>query len=92
MQAIRSFVPDFGTPCPASARKRRAWRPNGSRRWVDGFAAKGLRIHSFLLVKEGKVYAEGYYAPYGPKQFQTVYSPVQVLHLPRRWHRPARES
>lgn len=41
---------------------------------VDGFAAKGLRIHSFLLVKEGKVYAEGYYAPYGPKQFQTVYS------------------
>ena len=74
MDQARSFVPDIGTPLPRIRPEEAGVEAKWIEDMVDGFAAKGLRIHSFLLVKEGKVYAEGYYAPYGPKQFQTVYS------------------
>lgn len=46
--------------------------------WVEGmvraYEQKGLRIHSFLLVRDGRVYAEGYYSPFDRAQYQTVYS------------------
>ena len=41
---------------------------------IDDYQARGLQINSFLLVRHGKVLAEGYYAPYAPDQLQTVYS------------------
>lgn len=47
-------------------------------KWVEemvaAYARAGLRIHSFLLLRDGKVYAEGYYSPYDARQYQTVYS------------------
>lgn len=41
---------------------------------IDEYQQKGLSIHSFMLVRHGKVLCEGYYAPYGPDQLQTVFS------------------
>ncbi|MDF2684939.1 MAG: class beta-lactamase-related serine hydrolase [Clostridia bacterium] len=35
---------------------------------------KGLDLHSFMMLRDGKVYAEGYYKPYTPTTLQTVYS------------------
>ncbi|MBP3426719.1 MAG: GNAT family N-acetyltransferase [Clostridia bacterium] len=41
---------------------------------IDEYREKGCDLHSFLLVRHGQVLCEGYYAPYGPEQLQTVYS------------------
>ena len=41
---------------------------------IDEYQQKGLSIHSFMLVRHGQVLCEGYYAPYGPDQLQTVFS------------------
>lgn len=41
---------------------------------IREYADKRFRINSFILVRNGGVYAEGYYKPYDPMQPQTVYS------------------
>lgn len=41
---------------------------------IDDYQARGLQIHSFMLVRHGQVLCEGYYDPYGPDQLQTVFS------------------
>lgn len=41
---------------------------------IDDYQARGLQINSFMLIRHGKVLCEGYYAPYGPDQLQTVFS------------------
>lgn len=41
---------------------------------IEAYRLKGIQINSFLLVRHGQVLCEGYYAPYGPDQLQTVYS------------------
>lgn len=41
---------------------------------LDQWRDRGIRMNSFLLVRHGRVLCEGYFAPYGPDQLQTVYS------------------
>lgn len=41
---------------------------------TDDLKAAGINPHAFLLLRRGQVFAEGYYAPYGPLMPQTVYS------------------
>ena len=43
-------------------------------RWVTALTENNLRPHAFILLKDGRVFAEGYYAPYAPLRPQTVYS------------------
>ncbi len=74
MPEIRRFTPDIGKKLPRVAAAQAGVDPKWIAEMVDGFEKKGLRIHSFLLVRDGRVYSEGYYAPYHPLQFQTVYS------------------
>lgn len=67
-------VPNFGKPLPRITPEEAGVHAADIAQFVDDFAAKGLRIHTFLLVKDGKVYAEGYFKPYAPEQFQQVFS------------------
>lgn len=41
---------------------------------TEDMKAAGINPHAFLLLRHGQVFAEGYYAPYGPLMPQTVYS------------------
>ncbi|MBP3656261.1 MAG: serine hydrolase [Clostridia bacterium] len=41
---------------------------------IDAYQARGKQLNSFMLVRHGQVLCEGYYAPYGPEQLQTVFS------------------
>ena len=42
--------------------------------FMKAFEDRRLRLHSFMLQRGGRVFAEGYYAPYDKKQLQTIYS------------------
>lgn len=42
--------------------------------FVDALKARNVNVHSFMLLRGDRVYAESYYAPYTPHQLQTVYS------------------
>lgn len=63
-----------GTPLPRVTPESAGAKAEWVEEMIDGFEKAGLRIHSFILVRDGKVFAEGYYRPYGPSQYQTVYS------------------
>lgn len=42
--------------------------------FVDDAKKRGIHVHSFMMMRHDKVFAESYYAPYAPDQLQTVYS------------------
>lgn len=42
--------------------------------FLDALAARDIRVHSFVMVCHGAVFAEGYAEPYTPTTPQTVYS------------------
>ncbi|MBE5803269.1 MAG: serine hydrolase [Clostridiales bacterium] len=62
------------TPLPRCTPAQAGLDPRRIVAMIDDYQARGLQIHSFLLVRHGKVLCEGYYAPYGPDQLQTVFS------------------
>ena len=64
----------MGAPLPRISPEEAGVRAQWVQDMVGAYARRGLRIHSFLLVRGGRVYAEGYYSPYHPAQYQTVYS------------------
>lgn len=62
------------TPLPRCTPAQAGLDPRRIMTMVDAYQAQGHAIHSFLLVRHGKVLCEGYYAPYGPEQLQSVFS------------------
>ena len=42
--------------------------------FLEAIRNKGIRLHTFLAAKEGRVFAEVYYPPYSPDQLQQVFS------------------
>lgn len=62
------------TPLPRCTPAQAGLDPQRIIAMMDAYQAGGHAIHSFLLVRHGKVLCEGYYAPYGPQQLQTVFS------------------
>ena len=42
--------------------------------WVDALTRQPFHPHVFMLLKDGRVFAEGYYRPYTPLRLQTLYS------------------
>ncbi|HSH94857.1 MAG TPA: serine hydrolase, partial [Roseimicrobium sp.] len=43
-------------------------------KFLDSIAAGGFELHSFMLMRHGKVVAEGWWNPYGPELNHTMYS------------------
>lgn len=62
------------TPLPRCTPAQAGLDPKRIVSMIDAYQAQGHAIHSFLLVRHGKVLCEGYYAPYGPEQLQSVFS------------------
>lgn len=62
------------TPLPRCTPAQAGLDPRRIIAMIDAYQAQGHAIHSFLLVRHGKVLCEGYYAPYGPEQLQSVFS------------------
>lgn len=63
-----------GAPLPRVTPEEAGVQADWVEEMVNAYARTGLRIHSFLLVRDGRVYAEGYYSPFDAQQYQTVYS------------------
>lgn len=72
--AAKVYTANIGTPLARVSPQRAGVDPAFVQNMVKEYEKKGLRIHSFILVRDEQVYAEGYYAPYAPGSFQTVYS------------------
>jgi CubicO group peptidase (beta-lactamase class C family) len=66
--------PSFGKPLARATPEAAGVRSEDVAAFVAAAKARKINLHSFLLLRGDKVYAEGYYAPYGPDQLQTVYS------------------
>lgn len=62
------------TPLPRCTPAQAGLDPRRIIAMIDDYQARGLQIHSFMLVRHGQVLCEGYYDPYGPDQLQTVFS------------------
>jgi len=48
--------------------------PEGIEAFLDGVAESELEVHSFMLLRHGKVVAEGWWEPYGPELRHLLYS------------------
>lgn len=48
--------------------------PGGIRSFVGLIREKQVALHSFMLLRHGKVAAEGYYKPFDPKQLHSIFS------------------
>ena len=46
----------------------------GIHAFLDALAEKRMELHSFMLLRHGRVAAEGWWAPYGPEFRHTLYS------------------
>lgn len=62
------------TPLPRCTPAQAGLDPRRIVAMIDDYQARGLQIHSFMLVRHGQVLCEGYYDPYAPDQLQTVFS------------------
>ena len=70
---VSATHPTFGTPLPRVTPESVGVHSADVAAFVDEARARGINLHSFLMLRGDKVYAESYYAPYGPDQLQTVY-------------------
>ena len=66
--------PGFGTRLPRTTPAQAGVREEDIEAMIREYAKEGMRIHSFILVRNGFVFGEGYYSPYDRMQPQTVYS------------------
>ncbi len=66
--------PSFGKPLPRITPEEAGIDPKYILALVEDAKQCGVNFHSFLLLKNDKVFAEAYYAPYTDMQLQTVYS------------------
>ena len=65
--------PGFGTRLPRTTPAQAGVREEDIEAMIREYAKEGMRIHSFILVRNGFVFGEGYYSPYDRMQPQTVY-------------------
>lgn len=42
--------------------------------YVNTLEKKGVNLHSFIMLKDGKIFAEGYYPPFSEEKLQRLYS------------------
>lgn len=47
---------------------------NAVRAMLEAYAEKGLDIHGFVLLRHGKIFSEGWVAPYGPELRHMLFS------------------
>lgn len=71
---VPATKPSFGSPLPRVTPESVGVRSADVAAFVDEARARNINLHSFLMLRGDKVYAESYYAPYDPGQLQTVYS------------------
>lgn len=71
---VPATVPNFGKLLPRTSPESVGVHSNDIASFVDEAKKRGVNLHSFVLLRDDKVYAESYYAPYAPDQLQTVYS------------------
>ncbi len=67
-------TPSYGKPLERVTPESVGVHSEDVARFVSAAKERGINLHSFLMLRGDKVYAESYYAPYGPDQLQTVYS------------------
>lgn len=51
----------------------------GIEAFLDGLAESGIEAHSFMLLRHGKVVAEGWWEPYGPEHPHILFSASKSL-------------
>ena len=44
------------------------------RRFAEGLESRNINLHSFVMLKDGKLFSEAYYAPWGPDDKHRMYS------------------
>ena len=71
---VPATVPNYGKLLPRTTPESVGVRSADIAAFVDEAKARKVNLHSFVLVRHDKVYAESYYAPYAHDQLQTVYS------------------
>lgn len=59
---------------PRSSPEARGLSSRAVQAWLDALAADSLELHSFMLLRESHVIAEGWWAPYAPERVHHVYS------------------
>lgn len=42
--------------------------------YIGTLEKKGVNLHSFIMLKDGKIFAEGYYPPFSEDRLQRLYS------------------
>jgi Beta-lactamase class C and other penicillin binding proteins len=66
-----STVTDF---LPRSTPEQEGVSSKGIIDFIDAVEASGQEIHSFMLLRHGKVVAEGWWAPHTPEELHTMFS------------------
>lgn len=79
MEQAITYTPRILAPLPRILPEQAGVRSADVLALVDGLQQAGICLHSLLLVRGGKLYAEGYYEPYAADQFQTVFSVSKTL-------------
>jgi CubicO group peptidase (beta-lactamase class C family) len=62
------------TLLPRGAKEERLIPPQAVDAFLDALSEQGLELHSFMLLRHGKVAAEGWWAPYSPDYPHTLFS------------------
>ena len=71
---IKRTNPTYGTPLPRITPEEAGIEAKYVVSLVEDAIRRGVNFHSFMLLKNDKVFAECYYKPYTDMQLQTVYS------------------
>ena len=64
----------IGASLPRSTPEAEGVASSGILAFLDGIAHTKSELHSFMLVRHGKVIAEGWWSPYAPELRHTMYS------------------
>lgn len=48
--------------------------PDGISAFLSDLTRKGIELHSLMVIRHGRLCAEGYYAPYGPDYLHPIFS------------------
>ena len=62
------------TPLPRSSPEAHGVSSRAISAWLDTLAADNLELHSFMLLRSGKVIAEGWWTPYSPERVHRLHS------------------
>ena len=65
---MKKDILQFGTPEEAGISSRNIVK------FIEDIKEKRSMLHSFLFIRNGKVFAEGYYPPFVQDEFHRMYS------------------